>query len=437
MLVSWAREKLVRSMQSALYVLSRAMLSLICFLALIGSAEAQTQPPSDPEKVDPATVRSMLQRIADLEAEVSKLKAEKSDQTTKTETITTNQVQQQAPAVEEPTAQNSFVPEYRHGLQFRGFGDVDLQAGESGQTNGFQLGIFNLLMTSRLSENVGFLGELVMDVSSTGMFQVEPERALLLYTPNDYFHASIGRYHTNIGFYNNAYQHGAAFLQTATGRPLLFAFDEQGGVLPVHKIGLSLTGRVPSGALGLNYIAEIGYGPSSHMDMGMLSSPMMTVSDDNNGRAFNLGFIAKPVPLHGVQFGFDVYHTNRTPMGMQSLAENIYTGHFVYLTQGFEFLNEASLIRHSSMMAGTFDTTGFYSQISRKWHAWRPFARYNYLNAPDMEPIFMTTGRQSGPSGGLRYDVNEAVALKFQFDHLDRRALSAVNTATMQTSFVF
>ena len=429
----------MRSMQSAVYVLSRAILSVICVLALIGSAGAQSQPPSDPEKVDAATVQSMLQRIADLEAEVKKLKADKSDQAAKTET-TTGQVQPQAApaAVEESTAQNAFIPEYRRGLQFRGFGDVDLQAGESGQTNGFQLGIFNLLMTSRLSENVGFLGELVMDVSSTGMFQVEPERALLLYTPNDYFHASIGRYHTNIGFYNNAYQHGAAFLQTATGRPLLFAFDEQGGVLPVHKIGLSLTGRVPSGALGLNYIAEIGYGPSSHMDMGMsASSPMMTVTDDDNGRAFNLGFIAKPVPWRGVQFGFDVYHTNRTPMGMPSFAENIYTGHFVYLTQGFEFLNEASLIRHSSMMAGTFDTAGFYSQISRKWHAWHPFARYNYLNAPDMEPIFMTTGRQSGPSGGLRYDVNESVALKFQFDHLDRRALSAVNTATMQTSFVF
>jgi hypothetical protein len=174
------------------------------------------------------------------------------------------------------------------------------------------------------------------------------------------------------------------------------------------------------------------------MDMGMTTAnPMTTVTDDNNGRAFNLGFIAKPVPWRGLQFGFDLYHSNRTPMGMPSFAENIYTGHVVYVTRRFEFLNEASLIRHSSMMAGTFDTTGFYSQISREWHAWRPFARYNYLNAPDMDPIFMTTGRQSGPSGGLRYEMNESVALKLQFDHLDRRSMSAVNAATMQTSFVF
>jgi hypothetical protein len=314
---------------------------------------------------------------------------------------------------------------------------VDLQAGKS-LSNGFQLGIFNLLMSSRLSDNVGFLGELVMDVDSNGMFRVEPERALLSYTPNDYFHANLGRYHTGIGYYNNAYHHGAAFLQTATGRPLLFAFDDQGGVLPIHKIGLSLTGRIPSGALGLSYIAEVGFGPSSHMGMGMSgSNQMMTVTDDNNGRAFNLGFIARPLPWHPVQFGFDAYHADRTPMGMPSFSENIYAGHFLYLAPSFEFLNEAALIRHSSAMMGTFNTLGFYSQLSRKWHAWRPFVRYNYLNAPQMEPIFTTTGRQNGPSGGLRYEVNESVALKLQFDHLDRRGLSAVNVATMQTSFVF
>jgi hypothetical protein len=418
--------------------------AIVVFLFLLPAfntaAEAQSELSPETDKVDGATVRSMLKRIAELEAEVKELKAAKTRQAAGDNAVTKPVQPQEVSAAASPdvTASNLLILEARRGIQFRGFGDVDLQAGNSGQTNGFQLGIFNLLMTSRLSENVGFLGELVMDVSSTGMFRVEPERALLAYRPNDYFHASLGRYHTGIGYYNNAYHHGAAFLQTATGRPLLFAFDDQGGVLPIHKIGLSLTGRIPSGPLGLNYIAEVGYGPSSHMGMDMsASSPMMTVTDDHNGRAFNVGFIARPRPWHPVQFGFDVYHADRTPMGMPSFSENIYAGHFLYLSPSFEFLNEAALIRHSSAMMGTFNTLGFYSQVSRKWHAWRPFVRYDYLNAPEMEPIFTTTGRQSGPAGGLRYDVNESVALKLQFDHLDRRAMSAVNIVTMQTSFVF
>jgi hypothetical protein len=413
---------------------------LFLFPAFNRAAEAQSQPPSETDQVNAATVRSMLKRIAELEAEVKDLKDAKTEQAAGDHALTKPVPPQDisSPTTPDVTISNPQVSEARRGMQFRGFGDVDLQAGDSGQTNGFQLGIFNLLMTSRLSENVGFLGELVMDVGSNGMFRVEPERALLVYSPNDYFHASLGRYHTGIGYYNNAYHHGASFLQTATGRPLLFAFDDQGGVLPIHKIGLSLTGRIPSGPLGLNYIAEVGYGPSSHMGMDMASSSQMaTVTDDHNGRAFNLGFIAKPLPWHPVQFGFDVYHADRTPMGMPSFSENIYAGHFLYVAPSFEFLNEAALIRHSSAMVGAFNTLGFYTQVSRKWHAWRPYVRYNYLNAPEMEPLFMNTGRQNGPAGGLRYDVNESVALKLQFDHLDRRALSAINMVTMQTSFVF
>jgi hypothetical protein len=431
----------VRLAKSTVHASGLAIVILLFLLsAFNAAAEAQTQSSSETDQVDAATVRSMLKRIMELEAEVKDLKAARTEQAGGDNAVTKPVQSQDAYAAASPdiTTSNPQILEARRGMQFRGFGDVDLQAGKSSQSNGFQLGIFNLLMTSRLSDNVGFLGELVMDVDSTGMFQVEPERALLSYTPNDYFHANLGRYHTGIGYYNNAYHHGAAFLQTATGRPLLFAFDDQGGVLPIHKIGLSLTGRIPSGALGLTYIAEVGFGPSSHMGMGMSgSNQMMTVTDDHNGRAFNLGLIARPLPWHPVQFGFDAYHADRTPMGMPSFSENIYAGHFLYLAPSFEFLNEVALIRHSSAMMGTFNTLGFYSQLSRKWHAWRPFVRYNYLNAPEMEPIFTITGRQNGPSGGLRYEVNESVALKLQFDHLDRRGLSAVNVATMQTSFVF
>ena len=110
---------------------------------------------------------SMLKRIAELEAEVEELKTAKTEQAAGDNAVTKPVQPQEVSAAASPDVTASDLPilEARHGMQFRGFGDVDLQAGNSGQTNGFQLGIFNLLMTSRLSENVGFLGELVMDVS--------------------------------------------------------------------------------------------------------------------------------------------------------------------------------------------------------------------------------------------------------------------------------
>src|SRR5207247_10157642 len=51
--------------------------------------------------------------------------------------------------------------------------------------------------------------------------------------------------------------------QTTIDRPFIFAFEDEGGILPVHNVGLSASGQIPSGRLGLRYIAEIGNGRTS------------------------------------------------------------------------------------------------------------------------------------------------------------------------------
>jgi hypothetical protein len=382
----------------------------------------------------------MMQRIAELEAEVRELKAAKNTPPASTEGISQTAPKSGAthPDSQDVSQSTEFHKESLDtpsGFHWQGYGDLNFMQSDQHQNNGIFLGDFNLLLTSRLSDKASFLGEMVMQTDANQMFQIMPERALLLYSPNEYFHLSLGRYHMRIGYYNNAYHHGAAYLMPTVDRPLLVAFADQGGVLPIHKNGASLTGRIPSGALGLNYVAELGYGPSN-MDMSN-SNAMMTVTDAHNGRAYNLGFFAKPTPWQPVRFGFNFYHSDRIPMGMPTFSENIFATHFIYQTFGFQFLNEAAMIRHSADMMGTFNTTGFYSEISRRWGLWRPYFRYQLLNAPQTEPIFTMTGRQNGPSAGIRYDVAESVSFKLQFDHLDRRAMSSINTVTLQTAFTF
>jgi hypothetical protein len=48
----------------------------------------------------------------------------------------------------------------------------------------------------------------------------------------------VGRFHSAIGYSNTAYHHGT-WLQTTTGRPLLFQFEDQGGILPIHNVRLT------------------------------------------------------------------------------------------------------------------------------------------------------------------------------------------------------
>lgn len=69
--------------------------------------------------------------------------------------------------------------------------------------------------------------------------------------------------------------------------------------------------------------------------------------------------------------------------------------------------------------------------------AYRPYFRYEYLNAANTEPIFPDIGLRSGPSFGIRYDAAEFVALKFQYDYRFLRNQPGVNALTLQMGFTF
>src|ERR1700733_10036802 len=129
----------------------------------------------------------------------------------------------------------------------------------------FQAGEFDLFMTSKLSDHISFLAEVVLGPDDTNQFGVDIERYQLTYRANRYFSASAGRFHTSIGYYNTAYHHGTWF-STAEGRPIMYLFEDSGGILPVHMVGLSFSGDVPHTpeGLGLHWVAEVGNGLSSN-----------------------------------------------------------------------------------------------------------------------------------------------------------------------------
>ena len=132
-------------------------------------------------------------------------------------------------------------------LNIRGFGDVGLYGGnQKGQTTSFSLGELDLFITSHMSEKFKFLTELVFEVHKDNEFEEDLERVLLEYSYNDYLQLAAGRFHTDIGYYNTAYHHTTWF-QTTTNRPFLFQFEDEGGILPIHNVGVSASGQIPSG----------------------------------------------------------------------------------------------------------------------------------------------------------------------------------------------
>lgn len=331
-------------------------------------------------------------------------------------------------------------------LRIRGFGDISLHGDtHKGDTTSFSLGQLDLFVTSDVSDRFKFLSEIVFEagpddiygrVNGTGNnFSVDIERYLLQFSHNDYFNVSVGRGHTSIGYYNTAYHH-SSWLQTTTGRPFLFDFEDHGGILPIHMVGVSVSGQVPSGTLGLHYVAEVGNGRASREPFD--SEPVQNEVDDQNHKAYNLALFARPEAIHGLQTGFSFYRDILIPVNQPRIGESIISGHAVLIRPKYEWLNEAVLDRH--VIAGTstvFNTPGFYSQMSKQFGSYRPYFRYQYVNVANREPVYSDVGLRHGPSAGVRYDASESVALKFQYDYTFLRNQPGVNQLALQLGFTF
>ena len=428
-------------------------LALMAILACAPPAQAE---PHDETGTDRQTVLLLLQRIDQLEARLAKLEAKQtapaSPRTATSETSPIASPPQENSSQSEPESDQQMgagverMDVSKTLLRIRGFGDINFHGdNQKGDNTAFTLGQLNLFVTSDISDKFKFLGEIVFEGGPdniygrtrgpNNVFGVDVERMVLQYSLNDYFNLAVGRYHTAIGYYNTAYHHSTWF-QTATGRPFLFQFEDRGGILPIHSVGISASGEIPSGWMGLHYVAEVGNGRASRSPFE--DEPVQNVVDDQNRKAFNLALFARPEAVRGLQTGFSIYRDVLAPNGQPRVGETILAAHAVYILSNFEWLNEGVVIRHAPEgLAHVFNTPGFYTQISRRFGAYRPYFRYQYVNGSDHEPIFPDVGRRQGPSVGIRFDASESVALKLQYDYTSIRNAQAISALAMQVGFTF
>jgi len=431
----------------------------LLLIILLAAPALFAQERSSSAASDSETIQLLLKRVAELEAKVKKI-----DQLeAKVKQLEGEKPSTAAAPSSSVAAQTSASPEKEMELQeeppvpermdvsktllrIRGFGDINLHGdNQKRDTTSFTLGQLNLFVTSDISEKFKFLSEIVFEGGpdniygvTTGQrntFSVDVERYLVEYSQNDYFKLAAGRWHTAIGYYNTAYHHSTWF-QTTADRPFLFAFEDRGGILPIHSVGVSASGLIPSGRLGLHYVAEVGNGRASRTPL--TEEPVQNVIDDQTHKAYNLALFARPEAVPGLQVGFSAYRDLLAPANMPRIDETILAAHAVFVRPSFEWLNEALVVRHAPLGSGnTFNTPGFYTQVSKKFGSYRPYFRYQYVNASNAEPIFPDIKLRQGPSVGIRFDASESVALKLQYDYTALRQQAAVSGLALQIGFTF
>lgn len=409
---------------------------LLTTLALGRTALAQTN--AAPQTIDPELVKTLIDRVDKQESEIQSLKGQ----------LAASHAIDTAPDM--PAA-----PKYPS-LQFHGFADIDYAADsrkglmnygvtETGAKNSFFLGEYDLFVTSQLAENFSALSEIVLSAGTDNEMGVDIERLLLQYHPNSYFNVDFGRFHTALGYYNTEYHHGTWF-QNAVGRPSFLEYEDSGGILPIHSVGLSFHGEIPSGSLNLQYFVEVGNGLRYTTDT--TQNEVQQIISNTDSKAINLALIAKPDWLPGLQFGAGVYYDRIKPEAATPLPDFnqfIYNAHVVYHNSKWEFITEGYLINDKPVGGGSGHySPAAFSQISRKFGLFTPYARFTYYNASENDPLYSivwqggaNAGIHYGPSIGLRYDISTFVALKAQYDYLIDEGLNDASRITLQAAFTF
>ena len=150
----------------------------------------------------------------------------------------------------------------------------------------------------------------------------------------------------------------------------------------MQEIGLNITGKIPSGKLGLNYVVEAGNGRA----WGTTAEAVQNNQDVNNSKSINGGLFMRPEKISGLQVGFSLRYDNLSVPGRGS--ETIATVHAVYVNNEYEMLNEGVYVRHVEARA-CLQCRRLLLAVVAEFRAFRPYFRYQYFNAPSDDPAYI------------------------------------------------
>jgi hypothetical protein len=339
-----------------------------------------------------------------------------------------------------PTAmlQGAGQPESYPSLRIHGFGDVNFVHIDDGEPRGFQMGQLVLHMASALGSKVSVFAE--TSLAPRAPVEGQPsgyvpdvERAIVRYDYNDAFKLSFGRYHTPIGYWNNAYHHGL-FLQTTISRPEQIQFGTP--FQPVHFVGVLAEGQVPGTRLGLGYRAGLGNGrgPTGAGDGG----------DVNDHRAWVGNVFSRPEGLPALEVGVSLYRDRYAPQPGPSVDEWITAAHLAWTNETPEIIAEFTNVRHTIVTSGrTFNNPAYYLQAAYRlpWRnaRWKPYVRFENIDTSPDEPL-VSSYEMRVSTAGVRFDLADFAAFKGEYRRMRRPRGStddAMNGWFLQTSFTF
>jgi hypothetical protein len=341
-------------------------------------------------------------------------------------------------AAEELTVRNV---RWRYSLNF--FGDLSLSAGKPADPDhhfGFALGAQDLLIRGELSNNIVAATEMAFEAGPDGV-GIDIERFHVRYQTSRIF-VEAGRTHTGFGYWNNAYHHGR-WLQPTIARPRWVAFEDSGGILPVHWVGAGVGARLPVSSATLNLMATIGNG------RGHIVDDVRSAGDYQAMKAFHasaeLVGIGRPelrVGLAGI-YG----KIPGLPMAMrpglpdnQEIAEWIGGAHVAYVNVPLLLIAESYAVAHVAL-GHQWTTYGGFALVGYAFGRLTPFLELERIASKGGTDPFLSNRvllMGSVPSFdtfgaivGLRFDLSDWTALKVEYRQTQAYATLSTPSGTL------
>lgn len=374
-----------------------------------------------------ARVKELEQRQQSAPANLAAAAPPAAAQTPATATASANE--QRLQSVEQKVTQietaNATRQQDDTGLPIHGFADVNL-----GNHNpyfpyfrGLSVGSLDFYLTPKLGDRVLALTELIFETGPDGHVGTDLERFQIGYQFSDRATVWAGRFHTPYGYINTALHHGV-WLADALRRPKFINFEDKGGVMPAHTVGLWLTGSQHIGEGKLLY--DLYAGNAQKIEGGTLD--MQNGGNDHGAviagtrLSYQFSGVADGLAV-GVNGFIDKVNSDHVLDGSTIATRLQVAGAFaVYDTDMWEHIVEAYYFHDKSLNGSsrTHNSNAWFFQMAYRARWGLPYLRYERAELDQADSYFadQTFGASYYRAAlGIRFDINAKSALKFELAH--------------------
>tara|TARA_R110002153_G_scaffold18451_3_gene64374 strand:- start:681 stop:1688 length:1008 start_codon:yes stop_codon:yes gene_type:complete len=311
--------------------------------------------------------------------------------------------------------------------KIRGF--IDINSSLENDHLSFQIGEYDLFITSEINDRISFLGETVFryDLDKND-FEVSVERVIFKYNYYGNHSFLIGKHHTPLNYWNDSYHHGRVFFPTID-RPYLF----KAGIIPLHTTGASLQG-MNLGKLRFGYDLMVGNGIGSN-----------DLKDNDTHKSLTAAVHIKP--LDRMRIGASFYHDNISPDGEdhhglglgieEAVKQQLYTASFAYFGKKLEVLTEATYAANTAESSGTVNSISSYFYAGyRIKEKIIPYFRLDSSHFEDEEFYYINNDVTTFTTG-IRYEINYLAVVKLEYQHESISLLDNINKLKLQIAIGF